>query len=183
VKHSEVTRWRLKKTLARRVEFRRMHDEDLRYTWAAYKKGALEPMANPFGDTDMSAEEFKAAFADALLTRYHAEWTMLADTPKGFLPVGLVLAFHSHPVVEFSPFMVIGDIIWFPWASRRNKIESAVNFFNRMRNEIPMIDYAHGETNKRFFEVLASHGVVRRIGTTFNVVKGEPVAVFETRAK
>lgn len=174
-------RWRLKRTLARRVEFRRSADEDLKYIWAAYKKGALEPMAGPFADTGMDRDAFKETFGHALLHRYDAEWTLLAECAKGFIPVGLVLAFHGHKDTTISPFMVIGDILWFPWASHRNKIESAVNFFNRMRNEIPMIDYAHGDTNKRFFEMLARHGIMRRVGTTFSIVHGEPTAVFETR--
>jgi len=78
-----------------------------------------------------------------------------------------------------SPFMIIADIVWFKWASARNRVESAVNFFKKVG--IPMVDYAQGEVNRKFFEMLAQHGIVRRVGTTFCVVKGEPVAVFETR--
>ena len=44
-----------------------------------------------------------------------------------------------------------------------------------------MVDYAHGDVNKKFFEMLARHGVMRRIGTTYSIVKGEPTAIFETR--
>ena len=79
--------------------------------------------------------------------------------------------------------MIIGDIIWCPWATKRNKIESAINFFNIVRKQIPMMDYSHGEENIRFFEMIAKHGIMRRVGTTFNVVQGEPTAIFETRAK
>ncbi len=46
---------------------------------------------------------------------------------------------------------------------------------------IPIVDYATGDANKRFFEMICQHGVMRRVGTTFNVVKGEGTAVFETR--
>jgi hypothetical protein len=120
-------------------------------------------------------------FESQVMRRYHGAWTLSAETRRGFLPVGLVMAFHSHFEHALCPFMIVGDLIWFPWASKRNRIESAVGFFHRMRNEIPMVDYAHGEVNKRFFEMICRHGVMRRIGTTFNVVAGEPVAVFETR--
>lgn len=178
---SKQANWRLKKTLARRLEFRPIENDDVRYAWAGYKSGSLKDMAGPLADTGMSAEQFKTTFEAVVTTRYHGGWTLFGETKKGFIPVGMVFAFYSHADHALSPFMIIGDIVWFPWASARNKIESAVNFFNRMRNEIPMVDYAHGETNKKFWEMLARHGIVRRIGTTFNVVKGEPVAVFETR--
>ena len=176
-------KWRLKKTLARKVDFRRTEDGDLRYVWAAYKKGALEPMAGPFASADMDAETFKQTFGETLLKRYDFEWTLLAECARGVVPVGMVMAFQGHKDPSIAPFLVVGDIIWFPWASRRNKVESAVYFFTHARKIFPFIDYAHGEVNKRFFEMLSRHGVMRRIGTTFSVVKGEPVAVFETRAE
>lgn len=181
IKAEPKKNWRLNKTLARKVDFRRMDDDDLKYVWAAYKKGALAPMAAPFENTALDADAFKEAFGVRLLARYDAEWTLLAETPRGFIPVGMILAFNGHKDASISPFFVIGDIIWFPWASRRNIVESAVNFFNVARREASFIDYAHGLVNKRFFEMLARHGIVRRIGTTFSVVRNEPVAVFETR--
>lgn len=174
-------RWRLKKTLARKTSFRPIENDDVKYAWAAYKKGGLAPMAGVFAETGMTAEQFKAAFETTVVTRYHGAWTMFAETSKGFIPVGFVLAFHSHADPALSPFMIVGDIVWCPWATRRNKVESAVNFFGTIRSTIPMIDYAHGEINKRFFEMLARHGIMRRIGTTYNVVRGEPTAIFETR--
>lgn len=130
----------------------------------------------------MSAAQFKAEFEATVLTRYHGAWTLFAQSKKGILPVGMVFAFYSHTEHALSPFMIVGDIVWFPWATARNKIECGVCFFNRVRHEIPMMDYAHGETNKRFFETMCKHGIMRRIGVTFNIVKGEAVHIFETRA-
>lgn len=140
-------------------------------------------MAGPFVKTEMNAEQFKETFEAVVIARYDGVWTMFAETKKGFMPVGMIFAFYSHPDPVLSPFMIVGDLIWFPWASPRNKIESAVNFFTKIRNEIPMMDYAYGETNKRFFAMLAKHGIMQRVGTTFNVKKGEAVAVYETRIK
>lgn len=172
--------WRLKNTLSRKVEFRPIEADDVRYAWVAYKKGCLKDMAAPFDDTSMSADEFRQAFFGTVTTRYHGAWTLFATSPKGFGPVGFVFAFYTHPDPMMAPFMIVGDIVWCPWATTRNKIESGVNFFHRVRRDIPMMDYAHGETNKKYMEMIARHGVMRRIGTTFNVVKGEPVAIFET---
>ena len=155
----------------------------MRYAWAAYKSGALKDMSAPFNELGMTADRFKAAFETIVTTRYHGAWTLFAETPKGFIPVGFVFAFYSHTEHAFSPFMIVGDLVWCPWATVRNKIEAAVYFFSRIRKEIPMMDYAYGPTNQRFFEMLARHGIMRRIGITFNVVKGEPVHIFETVAR
>lgn len=133
-----------------------------------------------FPDTSMDAPTFKRAFEQVVLDRVYSGWTMIAPTRKGMMPVGIIFAFYSHSEPRLSPFMIVGDLVWFPWASARNKMESAVNFFNTIRRSIPMVDYAHGDENKKFFEMIARHGVMRRIGTTFSVVKGEPTALFET---
>lgn len=176
---SPTYKWRLKKTRARRLEFRPIEAEDVKFAWAGYKKGALKDMAGPLSDDSLTAEQFNETFQEIVVKRYHGAWTLFASTKRGFMPVGMVFAFWSHG--ELSPFMIVGDIVWFPWASARNKVESAVNFFHIIRQTYPMMDYAYGDTNRRFFDVLCQHGVMRRVGTTFNVVKGEPVAVYETR--
>lgn len=171
--------WRKSRTLTRRVSFRPIEEEDIRWAWAAYRLGALKDMSGPFAKDGMTATEFEAEFRALVPIRYHGAWTLFADTKRGNVPVGMVFAFLSH--AELSPFMIVGDIAWFPWASTRNKIEAAVHFFNSIRSTVPLVEYAHGEVRMRFFEMLCQHAVMRRVGTTFNVVKGEPVGVFETR--
>lgn len=183
MKHERLpSRWRLKKTTARQVSYRPIEDEDIRFAYAAYKKGALKDMAGPFADTGMSPEEFATQFIAAVQARYHGAWTLFAETRAGFKPAGMVFAFYSHPDHTLSPFMIIGDLVWFPWTTPRNRIEAAVYFFSLIRASVPLVDYAHGELNKRFFEMICQHGIMRRAGTTYNVVKGEPVAIYETRS-
>jgi hypothetical protein len=159
-----------------------MEAEDVRYAFAAYKAGALADMAGPFTDTGMDAAAFRETFQAEVIRRYHAAWTLFALVQgRGFIPVGMVFAFHSHFEHAKSPFMIVGDIVWFPWSTPRNRIEAAVNFVNVIRKSVPLMDYAYGDNNKRFWNMVAKHGLVQRVGTTFNVVKGEPVAIFETR--
>lgn len=137
-------------------------------------------MGERFTDTNMEAQEFKEAFAEELAANYHRFWALIAETKRGFIPVGFVLAFWSHPEPRFAPFMIIGDMLWMPWASQRNRIESAVNFFRLTGREIPMVEYARLK-DKKFFEAIAQHGVMRRVGTMQHVYPGESAAVFETR--
>lgn len=128
----------------------------------------------------MTAAEFRVVFEAEITTRYHGSWTLLAETAKGFMPAGFVFGFLSHPDPRYAPFMIVGDIVWMPWTTPRNRIESAVQFFTHGRAGIPMVEYAN-ERNKKFFETIAKHGVMRRIGTSFCVYPDEPAAVFETR--
>lgn len=174
-------KWRLRKTLARAADFRPIEQEDLRHIWAAYGKGALASMGGEWGKGDLPALEFIAAFKKEIDDNYHGAWTLFAQTTKGLRPVGLVLGFWSHPNPRLAPFMIVGDMIWFPWSSPRNRIEAAVQFFHRIRSEIAMVEYARDE-HKRFFEMICHHGIMRRIGTTYNVYPGEGTAVYETRA-
>lgn len=178
---AERQKWRLKRTLARSVSYRPIEQEDMKYVWAAYQKGALGSMGDAWKQPTMSVAEFDTTFKTEIIANYSSAWTLFAQTKAGTRPVGLVLAFYSHPNPVLAPFQIIGDIIWFPWASTRNRIETAVNFFSKVRNEHSLVEYARGDATKRFFETIAKHGVMRRVGTTFNVFHGEAVAVFETR--
>lgn len=170
------TRWRLKRTLKRSASYRPIEDDDVKYAWAAYKKGALSPMGEAFSK-DMNAEEFKDLFESFVVQHHHAAWTLIAPTTKGRIPVGIVLAAWAPN----APYMVVNGACWFPWASRRNIIEASVAFFSGIRKELSLMFYALPE-HKRAYEVCAMHGVIRRIGTSHVAIPGHQVAVFETRA-
>jgi hypothetical protein len=173
--------WRLKKTLSRSIDFRPIEDDDVRYAFLAYKKGLLVDLGAHFADLSMDAKAFKEAFEVDVTSRYHGAWTLIGSTKKGFRPVGFVLGFWSHPDPSLAPFMNVGSLLWLPWASSRNKIESAVHFFNSIRREIRMMEYAR-QKDIKFFEMIARHGVMRRVGTSHNVYANEPASVFETRS-
>lgn len=173
--------WRLKKTLNRDLEFRAFQEEDVKFVWAAYKIDGLSEFDEKFADKSLSASEFQAAFMEELLSVYHEGWTLIAPTVKGVRPVGMVLGFWAHPDPRFKTYLNIGCILWFPWASARNRVESAVNFFNAMRTEVKMVDYVRHK-DKKFFEMLARHGVMRRVGTSYNVYPNQPALIFETRS-
>lgn len=175
--------WALRKTLARDVSFRPMETEDIRWAYAGYKQGALASMGGVFEDTEaMDSEQFAAEFTATLETVYHGAWTMTAPTGRGVVPVGFVVGFFSHPLPEYAPFMIVGDMVWYSWASPRNKVECAVNFFANARLEVPFMEYAE-EPQKRFFETICKHGVMRRVGKSYNVHKGQEVTIFETVAR
>ena len=167
-------KWRLKRTLKRKPSFRPLGDEDIKFLWAAYRKGALESLGERFNE-GLEPKEFKDAIGLEMVENYDFGWTLLAPDP-----VGLVLAFQSHRNPERSPFLVVGDIVWFPWSSPRQRVEAAVNFFNEARREAAFIEYARKE-HRKFFEMIAKHGIMRRVGTSHNVYPREATTIFETR--
>lgn len=166
--------WRLTKTLSRRPNFRPIKDSDISYAWAAYRAGDTFRDVFP---AELTAPEFKQAFGELVNGRYDAAWVLFAETSKGFLPVGLALGFWPHRVAR--PFMVLDAMVWFPWASPRNRIEATTKFVNEVRHEVPLLAFAR-ERDKRYLEMLARHGVARRIGTSMNVFAGETASVWET---
>lgn len=133
-------------------------------------------MGGPFAKTDMAADEFKAAFERAVTSAFDGAWTLFAETRKGFMPVGVVFGIWA----PMSPYMAVAGVAWFSWASKRNIVESVVNFFSGIRREIKMMLYALPE-HKKAYEVCCRHGIMQRVGTSFIVFPGRPAAIFETR--
>jgi hypothetical protein len=165
------SKWRLKKTLKRAVDFRPIEDDDVKYVWAAYKKGALAPMG--FEGTDLSAEEFKSRFEETVVTRCPATWVLFAQ--QKLKPIGVVFGSWAPN----AQYIIIAGMCWFPWATKRNIVESMVNFLNGVRKEFMLVFYTLPE-HKRTYEVCAMHGVVRRVGTSYVAIPGKASAVFET---
>lgn len=170
-----VSKWRLRRTLKRSCSYRPIEDDDVKYAWAAYKKGALSMMGEAFTQ-EMSAEQFKSLFEQFVISSHHAAWTLIAPTSKGQIPVGIVLAAWAPN----APYMIVNGLCWFPWASKRNIVEAIVCFLNGVRKEFQLVFYALPE-HKKTYEVCAMHGVVRRVGTSFVAFPGKQAAVFETR--
>lgn len=146
----------------------------MKYAWAAYKKGALAPMGEAFTQ-EMTADEFKTLFEQYVVSNHHAAWTLVASTSRGTIPVGFVLAAWAPN----APYMIVNGACWFPWASKRNIIETSVAFFNGIRKELSLMFFALPE-HKRAYEACAAHGVIRRVGTSFVAIPGQQCAVFET---
>ena len=170
-----LSKWRLKRTLKRPVDYRPIEDADLKHIWVAYKKGALAPAG--IEGTELSAPDFKTAFEQYVLENYSAAWVLFAPTSKGRTPVGIVFGAWAPR----GAYMTVAGMCWFPWASKRNILEAIVGFLNGVRKEIPLKFYALPE-HKRTYEVCAMHGIVRRVGTSYVAFPGKAAAEFETRA-
>lgn len=167
-----ASRWRLSRTLKRATDYRPIEDEDIKYLWAAYRQGAFD-----FENRDMGAAEFKSAFEHAVLSNCSAVWVLYGKTRKAFIPVGVVFATHTH-----LPFFVVSGAVWLPWASKRNIVECMVAFLNRIRRDHQLQFYATPE-HRKLYEVCCKHGIVRRVGTSYEAIPGHAASVYETIRK
>jgi hypothetical protein len=161
--------WEFTRTLKRGPTYRKIEPGDLRYLYAAYKLGALIGLGVP---GYLSPDEFGVFIDKKISTSCHMAWALLI----GGKPAGFVLGAWSPAVRQVLEIVLV---VWMPWASKRNIIESAVNFIAEIKKEYRCMGYALPE-HKGLYEVAARHGLVRRIGTSYNAIPGRPTAMFES---
>lgn len=119
----------------------------------------------------------KAQFKDLagrIIADIPATFTLLARHPdRGVIPVGLAL-------IEIKEERSWLHFEWFWWASRRNKLESAVKFIDKYRDDLQIFAAVpRKSTEERFCERLKVYGVMWRIGTSEHW--DGPTALYETR--
>lgn len=152
--------------MARYPNVRKIDDDDTRYFWAMHRKEV---------DEAVTPEEFRLWFSD-LKAQFDKGWIVEAPTSRGIMPVGSVFGVSTGHYFEAS------HVIWFPWATARNKLEATVSFFNKLRNEMLILFHCPKE-ERRFFEKVSDHGVLRKVGHIHDLYDGEPAVQFQTRAK
>jgi len=145
----------------------------MRWIWAAYKKGPLGELSEYFPE-DMGPDEFDAAFRDFVHNAGVYCWVCEAHTSRGHVPVGMAL---GRPFLYDT--IVLGNMTWFPWASDRNAVESAVNLIHKLRTDAKLIGFAELK-DKEFIDHIMKHGVIRRVGTLHDI-KDEPIAMYQSR--
>ena len=148
--------------------------DDVKYIYAAWRLG--QDVLKVIEAKD--SEDFTERFAEHVAARYQVAYTLVASPPgKDVMPVGVV--FGIKPFYGFN-VLWIGDFIWFPWASSRNKLEAAVHFFNQMRKDHTILGFSQ-PNEIPFFAHICRYGVLRRAGTLFDLFEEGPRAIFQTR--
>ena len=150
---------RLYRTLKRNPEFRLLEEKDFKYLWAAYKKGA-------FGEIkEITPKEFES---NIYTMKYADIWVV------GNKPIGIIFGNFIGPIEWLD------EIIWFPWATKRQILEHSVNFFNKMRKNRLLLWYVVMK-EKKFYEHIQKYGIIRKIGHFEGLIENEPVVMFQTR--
>jgi hypothetical protein len=154
----------LHKTLKRKPTYRDYTEADIKYIWASAKK---------LGDTS-TPKEFIDKFRLTYYSYYGQCYIVESVTDKGTMPVGVVFGNFT------GPFLLLENILWLEWATDRNKIETVVNLLNELRKKYLVLFHSNMK-DKDFFVHVAKHGIVRRIGTIYNLYDDGKAALFQTR--
>lgn len=116
--------------------------------WAAYQKDAFPVKKG------LSAKEFTDFFIEFIYANYAYAWVFEHDSK----PIGILFG------KDCGPFVLVGDMTWLPWVKKRQKIEHGVNFFNEIKKELYVL-VTCDEHDINFYNYIARHGVIRRVGT------------------
>jgi len=143
-----------------------LSDGDWPFLIAAYKKGAFDEILSRLQRShdlpeivDLTNEEFRDLFHEFFRLGVHyilTARTSAFKTLDGQVPVGLV---DANP----EDHRMVPRVMWFPWASPRNKIEPTVRFLDDHRKEHLVLIY-DDESSHRFFVRMAQYGILKRIG-------------------
>ena len=158
---------RLSRTLKRPVSFRDLHEDDGKYFWLLYKLGKLEIF-----EKELNVNDFRQTLWNYIFKIYDFVWVLEAKTLKGYQPAGFVFGKILGPINE------IGDMLWMPWATERNKLESSVNFLNDMRKTTTLVWQCEAQ-DREFFTHVCRYGIARRVGTL--ILPDKQLMEFQTR--
>lgn len=123
----------------------------------------------------MSRDEFDSVLREHLQTNYDGGWVCVCHTARGMSPVGVIFG------VLAGPMLLIGDMTWFWWASRRNVVEAVAKFVDTMRARVVTIMYV-ARKDERFFDYIGRLGLIRRVGILHDVLQ-EPAVLYQSRRK
>lgn len=146
-----------KKTLKRGVELHLFKDSDIKWFWLAFQMGAFEELK--FSEDQKEFTEQLLIFITDIMTQggfvyiISAKSTRRADKNE-VTPVGVVM-------VNFYENAAWPHVIWFPWASSRNKLEGAVFFIQELKKQMPILIIAK-ESDAPFFSHLSRYALLSR---------------------
>lgn len=83
---------------------------------------------------------------------FHRGDMLTARNGRGERPVGVVLS-------RFDEHRLHAEVLWFAWATPRNKLESAVNWINEMRRHFLFLA-ATTRSGSPFFRHLMKYGIL-----------------------
>jgi len=116
----------------------------------------------------MGVQQFNEQAVEFLLANYDFAW-LIGDKPFGII--------FGQSV---GPMVMLGDATWFPWASKRNIMEGVVQIINDLRKTLKLLLYCDMK-DKTFYEYVAKHGILRRVGHIHDV-KNEPMVLWESKS-
>ena len=93
---------------------------------------------------------------------------------------------QNKPIGMFSlnfngPIVFVNSALWFDWATDIGKLSTSIHALNELRKDYVVILHNHIK-DKKFYERIAQHGVIRQVGRWFDVYD-TPAQVWQTRRR
>ena len=154
-KKASLPRWR---TLKRGCSFRPLEDGDLKYLWAAYRRGAFDK-APRFVPAGLDADGFRAAATEWFANFAAAGgevYALIGKTVHGAIPVGMAVLSTGGDFAE-------PHAVWFPEASRRNKLELALAFLIEQKRRHKLLIWVRA-SDWKLFDHICKYGAIRTVG-------------------
>ena len=160
---------RLSKLLKRDAVMQPLDASHIKFLWAAYRLGGLEPIVRGLDqDQFRFAMEEIAVAADSIMVG-------LAQNPQREEPMPCCVVVGRL----LDDFGIIPHVAWLPWATDRNKLELGAKYFSEIRDS-GLVGLAYmPKPEQNYLEQLCRYGVLRRVGTIQK--NEEDVALFQTR--
>lgn len=160
----------MRRTLKRGVHIRSYISDDERWLWAAYKRGMdLIP------DKDLDQAEFQQ-YLNHILSVHDVGYSLHAHNGDKMIQVGLALGNLEDGI------RLHGHMHFYPWATKRNKLEVTVKFFQEMRQLYTVI-FMTNEKLKPFFDWVCRYGILRRVGFIENyTAHNETAHMYQTKS-
>ena len=123
----------------------------MKWLWASYQMGVW---ADLFPE-NLSREEFRDKVWE-ILSMVDLEWMLEVKSENGLRPIGVVFAEY-----RFAGHGIEPHVEWFPWATPRNKLESAVAFLKEVGKQHKVFLYIRDE-DLRLWEHVWSYKVLKK---------------------
>ena len=157
------------RALRRRPSFRPPEEGDMRWLYAGYMQGAFPTLFQ----RGLSPKDFTKALVARFQQPDTKHFMLEAPTSLDTRIAGMIEAMVDLDKME-------PHVLWLPWATPRNKLETLLHFLNEVRRTHESIIIADPD-DKAFFETLCRYAVIRRVGTLERWVRGQDTPLFQTR--
>lgn len=134
------------------ISVRETVEDDLKWFWAAYNKGAWDDFFEKGLDKNEFVERTSEIFAGMI-----ALYTVF----KGDTAIGVVFVV---PKMFMMDVYQEPHVSWFPWAKDRDILEGSVRIILKMR-DIGNVFIQVQQDKSNFVTHLAKYGILRRVGT------------------
>lgn len=132
-------------------------DSDIRWLWLASQMGAFEELE--FSDDQDEFIEQILRFVTDIVSQGGFVYIISAKSTRRkdnnvLTPIGIV-------IVNFYENAAWPHVIWFPWATPRNKLEGTIFFIQELKKRLPILIIAK-ESDAHFFSHLSRYALLSK---------------------